>query len=147
VQRWIVKKLTRDTIWTVVGITFGLIVAAFVLTDGNGIRSNIEKISNYPQFISPLAYGLPLAGSLYELHNQSAAKLKYSNELDSYIDSHNLTCCLDFEEMEDFELEPIIKKHMLECRTGHHDYIVNETIGMHLDNKTESEILGMYGDC
>lgn len=82
-----------------------------------------------------------------ELQNQSAAELKYSNELDSYIDSHNITCCLDFEEMEDYELEPIIKKHMQECRTGHHDYMVNETIGMHLDNKTETEILGMYGHC
>ena len=49
--------------------------------------------------------------------------------------------------MEDFELEPIIKKHMQECQTGHHDYMVNETIGMHLDNKTETEILDMYGDC
>ena len=67
--------------------------------------------------------------------------------MDNFIVSHNITCCLNFNELPDDQLEAIIKRHMKECASGHHDYMVRQIINMHLDNKTQSEMLGSYGDC
>ena len=130
--------MTTKTILSILGVV-GLIIGALFLA-GFMQRS---------LFILPLTYGL--AGSLDNLQNQSIAELNYSNELHGYIKSHNITCCLNFNEMEDYQLEPIVKRHMQECQSGHHDYMVNYTknmtSGSPLLKDTEKEILGSYGDC
>jgi hypothetical protein len=98
------------------------------------------------QITMQLVYGL--ASSLEKLENESKAELSYRTELDNYIISHNITCCLNFNEMEDDELEAVVKQHMKDCESGHQDYMVR-TYGMDtkLDNRTRGEMLAMLGVC
>jgi hypothetical protein len=46
--------------------------------------------------LSSLELAHVLAGSLENLENESKAELDYRTELDNYIVSHNITCCLKF---------------------------------------------------
>lgn len=111
----------------------------------------LTLLSILASILITLKYAYGLAGSLANLQSESKSELDYRTQLDDYIISHNITCCLKFNEMDDYQLESIVEQHMKDCQSGQHDRMINETKNMTSGIpsllQTEKEILGSYGNC